>query len=186
MHVDNIRFLHASGDDVGAILIPVARYRLNQPGIDETVAGLRRHGIRLTSAVIAALRQRIGPASNGLCVFREDFDHGQPAGGGESCFTTDQVRDGRAIMGLGNVSFGLLPDAVDHLDVTLDGKTTTLPVTDNAWFLQAPPGMTPIPSSIVWRSADGSNLKTIETGIRPRPTPTVPSTVCATNASCKP
>jgi hypothetical protein len=151
------------------------------------VAALRRRGItKLTSADIAAIRQRVGPAPNGLCVFREDFDHGQPAGGGESCFATDQVRDGQAMLGLGNVAYGLVPDGVDHLDVTVDGKTTTLPVTDNAWFLQAPPGTIPIPQRIVWRSVFGSEIKTINHDAPSGPPPTVPSTACATNASCGP
>ncbi len=63
-----------------------------------------------------------------LCVFVAERNGD---GGAKGCYTTEELRRGRAGGGLGSVTYGLVPDGVAEIRVRYPGGTQRVPVRDN-------------------------------------------------------
>jgi hypothetical protein len=131
-----IRLLHVESDGRGIVLIPVGRYGLDPDGASPIP---RPSG------------------SDGLCVFAEDRDHGQPAGGGFGCYSTEQLLHGQLIAGLGQRVYGLVPDGVDKLQITTANTTLTVEVEQNFFIYSGMLGA----GEIRWLDKTGRVLRTI-------------------------
>jgi hypothetical protein len=131
-----IRLLHVEPDGRGIVLIPVGRYGLDPEGASPIA---RPSG------------------ADGLCVFAEDRDHGQPAGGGFGCYSTEQLLHGQLIAGLGQRVYGLVPDGVDKLQITTGDTTQTVDVNQNFFIYSGMLGA----ADIRWLDTDGGVLRTI-------------------------
>jgi hypothetical protein len=137
-----IRLLHVEPDGRGIVLIPVGRYGLAPAGLP---AAMRRHWHR--------------PAGrDGLCLFAADQDHGKPAGGGFGCYGTRQLLDGQATAGLGHRVYGLVPDGVDRIAVTLAGRATLMVNVAQNFFIY---GGSLGRGTIRWLDHDGKVLRTL-------------------------
>lgn len=115
-----IRLLHVEPDGRGTVLIPVGRYGLPPSGGHP--AGQQ-------------LVQRRPAGSDGLCVFAADADHGHLAGGASACYSTKELLAGRAIAGLGNRIYGLVPDGVAKIEVTRSDRTAITANVEQNFFI---------------------------------------------------
>lgn len=107
-------------------------------------------------ALREAMRRRSG--SNGLCLFAADADHGRLAAGGFGCYGTADLLAGRAAAGLGDRVYGLVPDGVDHLEISLPGRPPrTVAVAENFYIYTGSLGR----GDIRWLDASGNVLRTI-------------------------
>jgi hypothetical protein len=146
VRTNSIRLLAQTKQDRGIVLIPVARYQLNQP--------------KLPADAPAGLRARFEPARNGLCVFTLDSDHGKPAGAGVACYSTQDVEQGRAQSGLGDRAAWLVPDGVASLKIEYrDGRSVTASVHDNLALYTAPSYEW---LRVMWYAADGRVMKELK------------------------
>jgi len=124
------------------VLIPVGRYGLAPAGVPASMQ--------------ERLRRRAG--SDGLCLFAADQAHGRPAGGAFGCYSTQQLLHGRAIAGLGRRVYGLVPDGVDKIKITLaDNTTSTVNVQQNFFIYSGSLGR----GEIRWLNKHGAVLRTI-------------------------
>jgi hypothetical protein len=143
VRTESIRLLAQTKQDRGIVLIPVARYHLNEP--------------KLPADAPASLRARFQPARDGLCVFSLDSDHGKPAGAGVACYSTQDVELGRAQSGLGDRTAWLLPDGVASLKLEYrHGRSITASVHDNLALYTAPSYEW---LRVTWLAADGRVVK---------------------------
>lgn len=150
VRTNEIRLLHVESDGRGIVLIPVGRYGLHPPG-DPAIP-----------------RRQAG--SDGLCLFAADQHQGQPAGGGFGCYSTQQLVDGRASAGLGSRVYGLVPDGVEKIKISLADRTQTLKVDENFFIYSGSLGA----GEVQWLGEQGNVLRTFP-GAPHLPTPPDPA-----------
>lgn len=182
VRVADIRAVSNPNIPGGVVLVPVERYDID-------------------SANLPAGAAHRAPKADGLCLFVEDRQGGQEAGGGWSCFSTAQVLAGEAGGGIGSTRYGVLPDGVAKLAITYtQGDAITAPVDDNVFAYLPPRDKTPPDRSTQpvetrrWIAGDGAVLKTITglallSGVQTRSMacdPKVPAGQCARLKSAPP
>jgi len=97
--------------------------------------------------------------ANPLCVEVPDTK-----GAAKSCWSTQDVRGGRAYGELGSVVYGLVPDGVDTIVVSFGAKTVVGQANDNFFAVDGPAsaaGSEPVgaaPTAIGWLDEDGTSI----------------------------
>jgi hypothetical protein len=149
VRTDWVRVLH--GVDADAVLIPVERFNVDSAK-------------RLRAEMTPRMRQDLAAKSDGLCLFMRDP---LADGGGGTCSTCAEVKDGVIPGSMGQVLFGLVPDGVASVTMELDGGGTIVGRVLDNFFAIASPGAgkydtAPAAISATWRAADGEVINTIE------------------------
>lgn len=159
VRTNRIRLLAQSNDDRGVVLVPVERYH--------------RQPVPLPEDAPAAVREQINPppVQDALCVFQLDVD-----GAGTSCWSTADVREGRAWMALGRRSFWLVPDGVAKVRAEYAGHDPIeAPARENA-VIYSRPDERAFERRITFLDADGNPVRVIERPNGPGgPPPAVPA-----------
>lgn len=134
-----IRALRSGSQGLPAILVPAGSWDLR---------GLL--GGRAAPAGVDAARLT---KHDVLCVFVAE---GNGDGGAKGCYTTADVRRGRAGGSLGGVRYGIVPDGVAEIHIRDAGGTRRIPVRDNFFEHRAGDGPSPARSyGTTWVDADG-------------------------------
>lgn len=162
-----------------------------------TVAGVRTQDIRLLRAnagghaIVLVPVERFGlepaeapkppspaPAGDdGLCLVPTDTEHGQTTGAGFGCYRIGQVQSGTAIAAVGQQVYGLVPDDVDSISVRLsDGHSIDTSVRDNLFTYALPVSAQTRATSLEWRDASDTVIKSLDGTAVPSPHPTDPAT----------
>ncbi|MEA2495433.1 MAG: hypothetical protein QOJ29_3344 [Thermoleophilaceae bacterium] len=143
-------------DDRGAAAREALRYISGS-----TTSGVRTASVRVLGhgAVIVPVMENStnGDIADALCLFYPD-----PAGdgGAKSCFSTNDIRTGQATDSLGRHFYGLVPDGVASVLATFtDGRTVTVPVTDNYFDVSTPAASNSEPSAPI---ADAPQLRWLD------------------------
>ena len=99
---------------------------------------------------------------NALCIY---YPEPHVAGGAKNCFSSKEVRAGRASASLGLVQYGLVPDGVAIVTLTYQkGHSVSVPVRDNFYETNGPresrdPELIPKrPESVVWADESGKQV----------------------------
>lgn len=126
VRVGSVRLLHESPDGAALVLVPVAE-----------------------------LRPVIGGGASGrddVCIYTRRA----ATNAGTRCFTTDEVRGGRAIGTVGPLAWGVVPDGVARVVVHTRGGdgTTVRPVASNAFTADAA-GLDPARPDVIWLDPEG-------------------------------
>jgi hypothetical protein len=121
----SIRLLARSSRDAGLVLVPVARYTPEKPALPADAPPELRKALD---------RPAIDDA---LCVFQLERD--PDAGAGVVCWSTRDIRSGRAWQALGHRKFWLVSDGVAFIRTEYPGrKPVVTPVHDNTAVLTEP------------------------------------------------
>lgn len=96
------------------------------------------------------------PIDDALCVF---YSEPKIDGGGKACFSTAELREGKAIASLGRDVYGLVPDGVATVSALFAGDSAvTAPVQDNFFVLRSPATSGDrLPQAVGWQSAAGES-----------------------------
>ncbi len=145
VRTNGVRLLAHSPRDRGIVLVPVARYARQSPPLPaDTPPEVRK-----------ALNSP--PIPNALCLLQLDVD-----GAGAGCWSSADVREGRAWTSLGNRSIWVLPDGVATIRIEpLNGAPVDIAVTDNAAVYDMPPAGHETQRT-TFLDAQGATVKVIE------------------------
>lgn len=141
VRTDSIRLLAQSGQDRGVVLVPVQRYE---------------H--RLPEEIPEELRKRVERTiEDALCVYQLDSVDGASV----ACYSTADIRDGRAWSMLGHRSLWIVPDGVTKVRTEYaDHEPIEAAAHDNAVIFTAPEG--PVEERrTTWLDADGKAVRVI-------------------------
>jgi hypothetical protein len=156
VRTDSIRLLAQSSQDRGVVLVPVERYERRLPG--EIPDELRK---RLEVTI-----------DDALCIYQLDTD-----GAGVACYSSADIKEGRAWMMLGHRALWIVPDGVISVRTEYtDHAPITAPAHDNAVIFSAPEGRAEERRS-TFLDADGKPVRVIErpTGGGPGLAPAAPA-----------
>ena len=123
VRTDSIRLLTESPNDRGIVLVPVARYA--------------RTPLPLPPDLPKEARDRLNPPPirDALCLYQLD----RADGAGVACWSSDDVREGRAWLGLGTREAWLVADGVAKVVSNYpDGTTLAAPVRSNLAVIERP------------------------------------------------
>ncbi len=144
-----VRALRSDSSGSDAVLVPVASYRLNLPSPPADAP--------------PAVRQRMLPASDGLCLFvRDAID-----GGAQSCSSLADLIAGRisgAMDRAGRALFyGLVPEGIYAVRLRIAGAdSVTATVRDNFYAVESPLGSRGISvEGIDWLDSRGRPIRTL-------------------------
>ncbi len=144
VRTDSVRLLAAGGPDKGIVLVPVERYQLRMP--------------TLPADSPPELKARFAPRRDGLCLMALD----RVDGAGVGCFSTQDIRDGRAWQSLGRRGTFIVPDGVARVRVEhRGGVTVEADVHDNLALYTTPRGLGGW-TRVTWLDALGVPTRTIE------------------------
>jgi hypothetical protein len=144
VRTDSVRLLAAGGADKGIVLVPVERYQMKMPP--------------LPADAPPELKARFAPKRDGLCLMALD----RVDGAGVGCFSTQDVRDGRAWQSLGRRGTFIVPDGVARVRVEhRGGVTVEAGVRDNLALYTTPRGLGGW-TRVTWLDAMGVPIRTIE------------------------
>lgn len=145
VRTDSIRLLAKGPHDRGLVLVPVARYAPAPPPIPaDTPAAVRR---KLTQPAI----------DNALCLFQLD----SPDGAGVACWSSSDVREGRAAMSLGHRAAWLVPDGVSTVRTDYpNAPAIEMDVHENLALFSEPSGRHGDPTT-TFVAGDRTKLRTI-------------------------
>ncbi|MDA0182089.1 hypothetical protein OJ997_17420 [Solirubrobacter phytolaccae] len=151
VRTDSIRLLAQSKEDRGVVLVPVERYEHRLPG-----------------EIPEELRKRVERTiDDALCIYHLD----SVDGAGVACYSSADVKEGRAWGMLGHRSLWIVPDGVASVRTEYgDRDPVVAAVRDNAAIFTAPEGRVD-ERRTVWLDADGRSVRVIE---RPTGGGTVP------------
>lgn len=150
VRTDSIRLLAQSSQDRGVVLVPVERYERRLPG--ELPEQLRK---RLEVTI-----------DDALCVYQLDID-----GAGAACYSTADVKAGRAWMMLGHRAMWIVPDGVASVRTEYaDHAPITAPAKENAVIFSAPEGRV-LELRATFLGEDGKPLLVIDRSPKPAPSP---------------
>ena len=147
----SVRLLAQSPTDRGIVLVPVARYSRRSPPLPaDTPPEIRR-------------RLNPPPTRDALCLFQLDVD-----GAGVACWSSADVREGRAWMSLGHRAVWIVPDGVATVRTEYPGRATIdAAVKDNAAAFTEPRGRHG-EARTTFLDAHGATVKVLEP---PKPPP---------------
>lgn len=151
VRTNSVRLLAKSPEDRGIVLVPVARYA--------------RHRLPLPADTPPAARRALNPPPirDALCLFQLDVD-----GAGVACWSSADVREGRAWMALGHRAVWIVPDGVATVRTQYPtGAPIDAAVKDNAAVFTQPPGRHG-EARTTFLDARGAPVKVIEP---PKPPP---------------
>jgi hypothetical protein len=141
VRTDSIRLLAQSSQDRGVVLVPVERYHRELPG---DVPDELRKQLEVT-------------IDDALCVYQLDTD-----GAGVACYSSDDVREGRAWMRLGRRALWIVPDGVASVRTEYIGHAPiTAAAHDNTVIFSAPEGRIQERRS-TFLGKDGQPIRVIE------------------------
>lgn len=121
VRTDSIRLLAQSPQDRGVVLVPVERYELKLPG----------------DLPAKARKQVERTIDDALCLYQLDAVDGA----GVACFSSADVKEGRAWMMLGHRALWIVPDGVTRVRTEYSGhEPITAPARENAVIFSAPRG----------------------------------------------
>lgn len=150
VRTDSIRLLAQSSQDRGVVLVPVERYERRLPG--ELPEDLRRR-VEVT-------------IDDALCIYQLDVD-----GAGAACYSTADVKAGRAWMMLGHRSMWVVPDGVASVRTEYaDHAPITAPAKDNIVIFSAPKRRVQ-ELRTTFLDPDGKPLLVTDRNPKPIPTP---------------
>ncbi|RKQ86186.1 hypothetical protein C8N24_4196 [Solirubrobacter pauli] len=142
VRTDSIRLLAQSDQDRGVVLVPVERYERRLPG-----------------DIPEELRRRVERTiHDALCVYQLD----SVDGAGAACYSTADVKEGRAWGMLGHRALWIVPDGVTTVRTEYARRDPIVaPVRDNAAIFTAPEGPAE-ERRTTWLDADGKAVRVIE------------------------
>jgi hypothetical protein len=146
VRTDDIRLLAKSPRDRGLVLVPVAHYAPEPPSLPaDTPDATRRRLMR--SAI-----------DDALCLFQLD----SVDGAGIACWSTADIREGRAWMSLGHRAAWIVPDGVATVRSDYPhAPTVEARVHDNLALYNEPKGRFGDPTT-AWLDTQGATVRTIK------------------------
>jgi hypothetical protein len=156
VRTNSIRLLTQSPQDRGVVLVPAERYERRLPG-----------------DIPAETRKRLERTiDDALCVYQLD----SVDGAGVACYSTEDVKEGRAWGMLGHRSLWIVPDGVTSVRTEYaDHDPIVAPVHDNAAIFTAPDGRVE-ELRTTWLDDGGESVRVIERPTGPSgPPPSTPA-----------
>jgi hypothetical protein len=151
VRADSVRLLAKGSRDGGLVLVPVARYTRTWPHLPADTPADERH------------RLNPPPVNDALCLFQLDVD-----GAGVACWSSADVREGRAWMALGHRAAWIAPDGVTSVRTDYPhAETIDTTVHDNLALFTEPHGRHGDPTT-TFLDARGTAVRVVEP---PKPPP---------------
>lgn len=146
VRTNHIRLLTESAQDRGVVLVPVERYAPQTPPLPADAPPEMRKALQRP------------PIDDALCILQLD----SVDGAGVACYSTADVKEGRAWGMLGHRSLWIVPDGVTTVRTEYaDRDPIVAPVHDNAAIFTAPGGRLD-ERRTVWLDKDGNPVRVIE------------------------